>query len=118
MKKPSKGVSDKRRHLPKELSQINLNAAGIDVGGSHFAAVPQDRSERLVGEFAAYTAGLYRLADWLMECRVGTVVMEPTGVYWIPLFAVLEERGLEVMLVDPRRIKYVPGRKTDVLDCQ
>ena len=118
MKKPSKGVSDKRRHLPKELSQINLNAAGIDVGGSHFAAVPQDRSERPVGEFAAYTADLYRLADWLMECRVRTVVMESTGVYWIPLFGVLEEQGLEVMLVDPRRIKYVPGRKTDILDCQ
>ena len=119
MKKPSKGVSDKRRHLPKELSHINLNAAGIDVGASsHFAAVPPDRCERPVREFAAYTADLYRLADWLMECRVETVVMESTGVYWIPLFGVLEERGLEVMLVDPRRIKNVPGRKTDVLDCQ
>ena len=119
MKKPSKGVSDKRRHLPKELSHINLNAAGIDIGASsHFAAVPPDRSERPVREFAAYTADLYRLADWLMECRVETVVMESTGVYWIPLFGVLEERGLEVMLVDPRRIKNVPGRKTDVLDCQ
>ena len=119
MKKPSKGISDKRRHLPKELSQINLNAAGIDVGASsHYAAVPEDRSERPVREFAAYTADLYRLADWLMECRVETVVMESTGVHWIPLFGVLEERGLEVMLVDPRRIKNVPGRKTDVLDCQ
>ena len=119
MKKPSKGVSDKRRHLPKELSQINLNAAGIDVGASsHYAAVPEDRSGRPVREFAAYTADLYRLADWLMECRVETVVMESTGVYRIPLFGVLEERGLEVMLVDPRRIKNVPGRKTDVLDCQ
>ena len=118
MKKPSKGVSDKRRHLPKELSHINLNAAGIDVGASsHFAAVPPDRSSGR-REFAAYTADLYRLADWLMECRVETVVMESTGVYWIPLFGVLEERGLEVMLVDPRRIKNVPGRKTDVLDCQ
>ena len=118
MKKPSKGVSDKRRHLPKELSHINLNAAGIDVGASsHFAAVPPDRSERPVREFAA-SADLYRLADWLSECGVETVVMESTGVYWIPLFGVLEERGLEVMLVDPRRIKNVPGRKSDVLDCQ
>ena len=66
----------------------------------------------------AASADLYRLADWLSECGVETVVMESTGVYWIPLFGVLEERGLEVMLVDPRRIKNVPGRKTDVLDCQ
>ena len=102
MKKPSRGVSDKRRHLPKELSHINLNAAGIDVGASsHFAAVPPDRCERPVREFAAYTADLYRLADWLMECRAETVVMESTGVYWIPLFGVLEERGFRVMLVDP-----------------
>ena len=69
-------------------------------------------------EFEAFTADLYRLADWLSECGVETVVMESTGVYWIPLFGVLEERGLEVMLVDPRRIKNVPGRKTDVRDCQ
>ncbi len=59
-----------------------------------------------------------RLADWLTECDVETVVMESTGVYWIPLFGVLEERGFQVMLVDPRRIKNVPGRKTDVRDCQ
>ena len=69
-------------------------------------------------EFEAFTADLYRLADWLTECGVQTVVMESTGVYWIPLFGVLEERGFQVMLVDPRRIKNVPGRKTDVVDCQ
>ena len=69
-------------------------------------------------EFAAFTADLYRLADWLAECGVETVAMESTGVYWIPLFGVLEERGFAVMLVDPRRIKNVPGRKSDVLDCQ
>ena len=105
--------------LPAQLSQVNLNAAGIDVGAtSHFVAVPADRAEQPVQEFEAFTADLYRLADWLSECGVETVVMESTGVYWIPLFGVLEERGLEVMLVDPRRIKNVPGRKTDVLDCQ
>ncbi len=105
--------------LPAQLSQVNLNAAGIDVGAtSHFVAVPQDRAEPPVQEFAAFTADLYRLADWLAESEVETVVMESTGVYWIPLFGVLEERGFEVMLVDPRRIKNVPGRKTDVLDCQ
>ena len=104
---------------PAGLSQLNLNAAGIDVGAtSHFVAVPADRAEQSVREFEAFTADLYRLADWLTECRVETVVMESTGVYWIPLFGVLEERGFQVMLVDPRRIKNVPGRKTDVLDCQ
>ena len=107
------------RAKPSGLSQLNLNAAGIDVGAtSHFVAVPADRAEQPVREFEAFTADLYRLADWLTECRVETVVMECTGVYWIPLFGVLEERDFRVMLVDPRRIKNVPGRKTDVLDCQ
>ena len=96
---------------------MNLNAAGIDVGASsHFVAVPEDRWEPPVREFHAYTADLYRLADWLAECGVNTVAMESTGVYWIPLFGVLEDRGFEVLLVDPRRMKNVPGRKTDVLD--
>ena len=104
---------------PEGLSQLNLNAAGIDVGAtSHYVAVPADRAEQPVQEFEAFTADLYRLADWLTECGVETVVMESTGVYWIPLFGVLEERGFQVMLVDPRRIKNVPGRKTDVVDCQ
>ena len=121
-KEPTKKSGKKRTRkpqLPEELSRINLNTAGIDVGGSsHFVAVPAGRSEPPVQEFAAYTADLYRLADWLTDCEIETVVMESTGVYWIPLFGVLEDRGFEVMLVDPRRIKNVPGRKTDVLDCQ
>ena len=105
--------------LPAALSQVNLNAAGVDIGASsHFVAVPQDRAEPPVREFQAFTADLYRLAEWLAECGMETVAMESTGVYWIPLFGVLEERGFQVILVDPRRIKNVPGRKTDVLDCQ
>ena len=117
--KPTERITRERERLPAELSQVNLNAAGIDVGaGSHFVAVSADRAEPPVQEFAAFTADLYRLADWLAECGVKTVVMESTGVYWIPLFGVLEERGFRVMLVDPRRIKNVSGRKTDVLDCQ
>ena len=104
---------------PAGLSLLNPNAAGIDVGAtSHYVAVPADRAEQSVREFEAFTTDLYRLADWLAECGVETVVMESTGVYWIPLFGVLEERGFTVMLVDPQRIKNVPGRKTDVLDCQ
>ena len=117
--KPASPTALERERLPAELSQVNLNAAGIDVGAtSHFVAVSADRAEPPVQGFAAFTADLYRLADWLAECGVETVVMESTGVYWIPLFGVLEERGFQVMLVDPRRIKNVSGRKTDVLDCQ
>ena len=109
----------RRERLPAELSQVNLNAAGIDVGAaSHFVAVSADRAEPPVQEFQAFTSDLYQLADWLTGCGVETVVMESTGVYWIPLFGVLEERGFQVMLVDPRRIKNVSGRKTDMLDCQ
>ena len=86
---------------PAGLSLLNLNAAGIDVcATSHFVAVPADRTEQPVREFDAFTADLYRLAEWIAECGVGTVVMESTGVYWIPLFGVLEERGFQVMLVD------------------
>ena len=117
--KPAGKTGGGRERLPAQLAQVNLNAAGIDVGASsHFVAVPADRAEPPVREFAAFTADLYRLAEWLAECGVATVVMESTGVYWIPLFGVLEERGFEVMLVDPRRIKNVSGRKTDVVDCQ
>ncbi len=81
-------------------------------------AVSETRPEQPVREFEAYTAELYRMADWLVECGVETVAMESTGVYWIALFGALEERGFEELLVDPRRLKSVPGRKTDVLDCQ
>lgn len=101
------------------LEQINLNAAGIDVGAeSHWVAVPPDRDDVPVQEFDAFTCDLYRLSDWLEQCQVDTVVLESTGVYWIPLFEVLEERGFDVQLVDARRLKNVPGRKTDVEDSQ
>lgn len=108
-----------RRVVPSALERINLDAAGIDIGAtSHFVAVPEDRDDRPVREFAGYTEDLYRLADWLTQCGIKTVAMESTGVYWIPLFQVLEERGFEVRLVDARRVKNVSGRKTDVADCQ
>ncbi len=105
--------------LPPSLQRINLNAAGVDVGAeSHYVAVPEDRDDQPVREFAAFTADLYQMADWLKKCRIETVVMESTGVYWIPLFQVLEERGFAVKLVDTRQLKHVPGRKSDVSDCQ
>lgn len=105
--------------LPPHLSRLNLNAAGIDIGSkSHFVAVPEGADDEPVREFECFTADLYRLADWLISCGVTTVVMESTGAYWIPLFEVLESRNLEVKLVNARHVKNVPGRKTDVLDCQ
>jgi hypothetical protein len=84
-----------------QLEQLNLNAAGIDVGAdAHWVAVPPDRDERPVQCFGAFTADLYALAEWLRQCQIETVVMESTGVYWIALFEVLEERGFDVKLVD------------------
>jgi transposase len=105
--------------LPSQLQQVHLDAAGIDVGSEfHMVAVPSDRDEQPVRKFEAFTADLEALADWLSRCGIETVAMESTGVYWIPLFELLESRGFQVLLVDPRRLKSVPGRKTDVLDCQ
>lgn len=95
------------------------NAAGIDVGGSsHFVAVPADATTDSVREFGAMTGDLHAMADWLLSCGVDIVALESTGVYWIPVFEVLEQRGLTVWLVDARQLKYVPGRKSDVQDCQ
>jgi transposase len=105
--------------LPKHLQRLNLNAAGIDIGSkSHFVAVPEGTDADPIREFECFTADLYRLADWLISCGVTTVAMESTGTYWIPVFEVLESRNLEVKLVNARHVKNVPGRKTDVLDCQ
>lgn len=95
------------------------DAAGIDLGArEHFVAVPPERDPQPVRSFTTDTAALQALADWLLKCGVRTVAMEATGVYWIPLFQVLEARGLEVCLVNARHVKHVPGRKTDVQDCQ
>lgn len=105
--------------LPKNLQQINLHAAGIDVGSrQHYVAVPEGRDEVVVRSFGTFTADLEGLADWLEQCGITTVALESTGVYWIPVFELLEARGLEVKLVQPAKLKNVPGRKTDVLDCQ
>lgn len=111
--------SPRHDRLPSQLEQVHLNAAGIDVGSEwHFVAVPADRDEQPVRKFGAFTADLVALADWLTQCGIETVALESTGVYWIALFELLEGRGFQVLLVDPRRLKSVPGRKTDVVDCQ
>ena len=101
------------------LERINLDAAGIDCGSeAHYVAVPPERDVEPVRSFKTFTGDLHRLADWLGTCGIKTVAMESTGVYWIPIFEILEDRGFEVLLVNSRHIKNVPGRKTDVLDCQ
>jgi transposase len=95
------------------------HAAGIDVGASsHWVAVPRDATEDPVREFGPMTDDLNAMADWLVASGVDTVALESTGVYWIPVFEVLEQRGLKVWLVDARQMKYVPGRKSDIQDCQ
>lgn len=95
------------------------NAAGVDVGSaSHFVAVPADRDEQPVREFASFTADLQALARWLKDCEIEVVAMESTGVYWIPLYELLESQGFTVYLVNARHVKNVSGRKSDVLDCQ
>ena len=108
------------RPRPGDLPVVQPDAAGIDVGSAeHWVAVAPGRDPSPVRRFAAFTADLGRLADWLAACGVRTVAMEATGVYWIALFELLERRGFEVILVDPRQTRAVKGRpKTDRLDCQ
>ena len=98
---------------------MHLNAAGIDVGATeHWVAVSADRDEEPVRRFGAFTADFSVLAEWLRQCQIETVVLESTGVSWIALFEVLEERGFDVQLVDAHDARQVPRRKTDVKDCQ
>lgn len=109
----------KKEKTESHLEQINHNAAGIDLGGAeHWVCVPTDRVEKNVRRFGCFTPDLTAMADWLIECRVTTVAMEATGVYWILVFQILEARGLEVKLVNAHHVKTVPGGKTDVNDCQ
>ncbi len=107
------------KHGNKELSLLNPNAAGIDIGSQqHYVAVPEGRDEVVVRSFPSFTPDLYKLANWLKKCGIETIAMESTGVYWIPLYEILSSRGFEVKLVNARHVKNVSGRKTDVLDCQ
>lgn len=102
-----------------ELPVLNPAAAGIDIGATEiYVAVHPDCDPEPVRSFATFTEDLYRLAGWLTTCQVDSVAMESTGVYWIPLFQILEKRGFEVCLVNARYYQNVPGRRTDVSDCQ
>jgi transposase len=104
---------------PAVLPCINPHAAGLDIGREEmWACVPEDRDAQPVRPFGTFTPDLYVLADWLATCRIETVAMESTGVYWIPIYEMLEARGFRVYLVHAHHVKHVPGRKSDVKDCQ
>jgi transposase len=95
------------------------DAAGIDIGSSEmWVAIDPDRDERPIRCYGSFTEDLHELADWLKDRNIRTVAMESTGVYWIPLFQILESRGFEVCLVNAHYPKFAPGRKSDVIDCQ
>jgi transposase len=91
----------------------------LDIGSEElWACVPEDRDAEPVRPFGTFTPDLYALAEWLATCRIETVAMESTGVYGIPVYEILEARGFQVHLVNARHLKHVPGRKSDVKDCQ
>ncbi len=101
------------------LPLVNSNAAGLDIGSDEiWACVPADRDPQPVRKFGTFTPDLQALAAWLAACHIDTVAMESTGVYWIPVFEILEARGLDPQVVNARHLKNVPGRKSDWQDCQ
>jgi transposase len=109
----------RHRKLERTLPMIRPNAAGIDIGATEiFVAVPPDRDGETIRSFPTFTQDLQLLSDWLKQNGVDTVAMESTSVYWIPLFQILEAAGIDVHLVNAQHVRHVPGRKSDVLDCQ
>lgn len=102
-----------------QLEVVHRDAAGIDIGNeSHFVAVPTGRDEQAVREFGSWTADLRRMAEWLVGCGIRTVAMQSTGVYWIAAYDILREHGIEVYVVNAHGTKNLPGRKSDVQECQ
>ncbi len=119
MKRHRRRQPPKPRISPSVLDRINPHAARIDCGSAeHFVAVPSDRDATPFRCFQTFTTDLHRLADWRAACRVTSVAIEATGVYWIPVFEILEARGFTVLLVNARHVKNVPGRKSDVSVCE
>lgn len=119
-----KNTSNKQKSQERQSSSSSLpvlfpDTAGVDIGSkSHFVAVPSERAENPVREFSTFTADLHNMIKWLKECNIKTVIMESTGVYWIPAFELLESNGFDVKLVNARHVKNVSAHKTDVQDCQ
>lgn len=115
----SKNNTKDKKKSTDGFPTIQPDAAGIDISSSsHFVAVPVDRDEEPVKEFLGFTDDLIAMVAWLKKCKIKTVAMEATGVYWIPVYEILEQNGFEVKLVNARHLKNMSGRKTDVLDCQ
>jgi len=122
----SRKVQSKKENRPaqpkvdwKALEVMHPDAAGIDIGGSeHWVAISPDRDEQPVRCFECFTADVERMADWLASRGVRSVAMQSTGVYWMPVFEILQQRGMEVYLVNARHTKNLPGRKSDVAECQ
>lgn len=106
--------------IKRQLSGMPVvyhRAAGIDIGSRfHVVSIPPDLSEKAVRTFQAFTSDLHSMADWLVEVGVTTVAMESTGVYWVPVYEILEDRGFVVILANARDARGVPGRKSDVND--
>jgi transposase len=118
-RKQRKELTRRLRAQDPGLEIVHPHAAGIDVGNSsHYVAVRPDRDPEPVRRFDCFTADVHRLADWLQQCGVTTVALQSTGVYWIPVYEILDARGLEVYLVNARHTKNLPGRKTDVQESQ
>ena len=118
-RKTTKQKKQKRSCIDEAWKLINPHAAGVDIGSrEHWACVPKAADAQPVRSFGTFTQDLEALADWFKACGVTTVAMEATGVYWIPLFQVLEQRGFHVLLANARQTKNVAGRKSDVQDCQ
>ena len=112
-------MAKKGKKRCEQLPVLHPDAAGIDIGASEvFVAVAPDRDPQPIRKFPTFTRDLNALADWLETCGVHSVAMESTSVYWIPVYQILEARGFEVFLVNAQHVKNVPGRKTDVSDCQ
>ena len=115
----AKRKQKKRKSGVENLHVIQPNSAGIDIGASEiYVAVPGDRSDDPVRRFDTFTDDLHEAAKWLKECGIESIAMESTGIYWIPVFQILDIYGFDVILVNARHVKNVPGRKTDVQDCQ
>jgi hypothetical protein len=113
MKRTTKSVAE------QTLPILNVNAAGLDIGSAEiWVAVPADRDPQPVRAFGTFTPDLHALAAWLKQCHIETVALESTGVYWIPVYEILDAQGIHVFVVNARHVKNVPGRKTDEKDCQ
>ena len=118
-RKQRREMMRKMQNEDLSLEVIHPDAAGIDIGNeSHYASVPPSRDSQPVREFGCTTAELKAMADWLKQCRIRTVAMQSTGVYWVAVYDILEQAGLEVYLVNARDTKNLPGRKSDVQESQ